>query len=49
MKFLSWNINGLRAISEKGGLDWLKNNNFDFVGFQEIKANKDQFPKKFMN
>lgn len=46
MKFLSWNINGLRAISDKGGLDWLRNENFDFVGFQEIKAHEDKFPKK---
>lgn len=46
MKFLSWNINGLRAISDKGGLDWLKDENFDFVGFQEIKAHEDKFPKK---
>lgn len=46
MQFLSWNVNGLRAICDKGGLDWLKNSNYDFVGFQEIKAHEDKIPKK---
>ncbi|KAA6227001.1 MULTISPECIES: exodeoxyribonuclease III [unclassified Campylobacter] len=46
MKLLSWNVNGLRAICGKGGLDFLENEKFDFVGFQEIKASEDNFPKK---
>lgn len=45
MKFLSWNVNGLRAICDKGALSWLKGEKFDFVGFQEIKASEDKFPK----
>lgn len=45
MKFLSWNVNGLRAICDKGALSWLKDEKFDFVGFQEIKASEDKFPK----
>lgn len=45
MKLLSWNVNGLRAICEKNALQWLKDEKFDFVGFQEIKASEDKFPK----
>lgn len=45
MKFLSWNVNGLRAICKKNALAWLKDEKFDFVGFQEIKASEDKFPK----
>lgn len=43
MKFLSWNINGIRALCGKGGLSWLKE--YDFVGFQEVKAAENQVPK----
>ena len=46
MKLLSWNINGLRAICDKGGLEWLREEKIDFIGFQEIKASEDKFPKK---
>lgn len=45
MKLLSWNVNGLRAICDKGALKWLEKEKFDFVGFQEIKATEDKFPK----
>lgn len=44
MKFLSWNINGIRAMVQKGDLNWLKE--YDFVGFQEVKANESQIPKE---
>lgn len=46
MKLLSWNVNGLRAICDKGALKWLEKEKFDFVGFQEIKAAEDKFPKE---
>lgn len=45
MKFLSWNVNGLRAISGKEDFTLFKNESFDFVGFQEIKASLDKIPK----
>lgn len=44
MKLLSWNINGLRAITNKKALDWLKTSDVDFIGFQEIKAKPEQIP-----
>ena len=43
MKLISYNINGIRAAIKKGLLDLLKENDFDIVGFQELKANVDQF------
>ncbi|ADN90465.1 Hypothetical protein CJM1_0238 [Campylobacter jejuni subsp. jejuni M1] len=49
MKLLSWNVNGLRAICDKNALDWIAQEKIDFIGFQEIKAHEDKFPKKFMN
>lgn len=44
MKLLSWNINGLRAATSKGALEWLKGSDIDFIGFQEIKSNPEQIP-----
>ncbi|ELZ6308236.1 endonuclease/exonuclease/phosphatase family protein, partial [Campylobacter jejuni] len=46
MKLLSWNVNGLRAICDKNALDWIAQEQIDFIGFQEIKAHEDKFPKK---
>ncbi len=45
MTLISWNINGLRAICDKGALEWIGREKPDFVGFQEIKADESKFPK----
>lgn len=45
MKLISWNVNGLRAIADKGGLEWIEREKPEFIGFQEIKASEDKFPK----
>lgn len=45
-KLVSWNVNGLRAIARKGFLDILAEINPDVMCLQEIKAEKDQLPKK---
>jgi len=42
MKLISWNINGIRAIEKKGFLEWLKAEDPDILGLQEIKAHKEQ-------
>lgn len=42
MKLISWNVNGIRAWSKKGGLDWFLNENPDFFCVQETKAHPDQ-------
>ncbi len=39
---ISYNVNGIRAAMKKGLADWIKENQFDIVLFQEIKANQDQ-------
>ncbi len=43
-KIISYNVNGIRAATNKGLLDWLKENDFDIVSVQEIKAMKEQAP-----
>ncbi len=44
MKIVSWNVNGLRAVSKKGFLEWLYDNEPDILGLQEIKAEEAQLP-----
>ncbi len=40
--FISYNVNGIRAASKKGLVEWLGENKFDIVCFQEIKAEQEQ-------
>ena len=42
MKFVSWNVNGLRAVLNKGFLDYLRAEDPDVVCLQEIKCTADQ-------
>jgi exodeoxyribonuclease-3 len=42
MKIISWNVNGLRAILNKGFIDFIQNEKPDIICLQEIKANRDQ-------
>ncbi len=42
MKLISWNVNGIRACIKKGFLDYVKDENPDVIGLQEIKALKEQ-------
>lgn len=55
MRIISWNVNGLRAVSKKGALDWLKNetkDKGDIICFQETKCTDEQVPadvKEFRN
>jgi exodeoxyribonuclease III len=48
-KFVSWNVNGIRACAGKGFLDWLREENADFVCLQETKAHPDQLPPELRN
>ena len=41
MKFISWNVNGIRAVLKKGLADIVAAQNADFVCFQETKAHPD--------
>lgn len=45
MKFVSWNVNGLRAAAKKGFLEWLYETEPDFLGLQETKAEAVQLPE----
>lgn len=55
MRFISWNVNGLRACMEKGFLDVMKELSPDFICLQEIKMQEHQAEiplegyKKYLN
>jgi exodeoxyribonuclease-3 len=49
IRFLSWNVNGIRAIQKKGFLDWLKKENPDILCLQETKAHPDQLDDVLKN
>lgn len=42
MKVISWNVNGLRAIAQKGFHDFLRAERPQVVGLQEVRAHPDQ-------
>lgn len=42
MKLVSWNVNGIRSVAEKGFLSWLGKLEPDVVCLQEIKAKPEQ-------
>lgn len=42
MKFITWNVNGLRAATKKGFLDFFNDANADIFAIQETKMHEDQ-------
>ncbi|PCJ21404.1 MAG: exodeoxyribonuclease III [Candidatus Cloacimonadota bacterium] len=48
MKVISFNVNGIRAIEKKGFLDYLQNEDADYVCLQETKANIDQLSEEVL-
>lgn len=42
MKFISWNLNGIKASLDKGLLDFIKKENAEFYCFQETRTNKER-------
>tara|TARA_B100001123_G_C15222147_1_gene991700 strand:- start:367 stop:1119 length:753 start_codon:yes stop_codon:yes gene_type:complete len=42
MKFISWNVNGIRAAIKKGFCDFFNDENADFFCIQETKARPEQ-------
>jgi exodeoxyribonuclease III len=48
-KLLSWNVNGLRSVGNKGFGDWFKDQSADVVCVQEIKVQKHQLPPELLN
>lgn len=51
MKFVSWNVNGLRSVHKKDFLKWFEQEKADVVCLQEIKVSPDQVRSEelFMN
>ncbi len=43
-KFISWNVNGIRAVDKKEALKWVDEANIDLLGIQETKSQKSQIP-----
>lgn len=43
MKFISWNVNGLRSVICKGFYDFLDKEQPDFLSIQETKMQEEQF------
>lgn len=44
-KFISWNVNGIRAVDKKNALKWIDDIDVDILGLQETKSSKEQIPK----
>lgn len=49
LKFISWNVNGLRSCGRKGFLDWFEDQNADLVCLQEIKIQPEQVPEELLH
>jgi len=49
MRFISWNVNGIRAAERKGLFDWFKKESPDILCLQEIKALPEQVPPHLKN
>ena len=43
-RFISWNVNGIRAVEKKDALKWVDDETVNILGLQEIKAEEDQIP-----
>lgn len=48
-KFVSWNVNGMRAVLQKGFFDVFHEMDADIFALQEIKALPDQLPESVVN
>ena len=50
ISLVSWNVNGIRAVSAKEPFkEWFFSDKYDVIGFQETKASSDQVPKNIAN
>jgi exodeoxyribonuclease-3 len=48
LKIWSWNVNGLRAVMNKGFLDTLLTEQPDLIGLQETKLQEEQIPSEIL-
>ena len=49
MLLVSWNVNGVRAVTKKGFLEWLMREQPDVLCLQETKAQPDQLESSLLN
>jgi exodeoxyribonuclease-3 len=47
--FISWNVNGIRAVEKKGFIEWVDSCGADILCLQETKAHKEQLSDKILN
>lgn len=47
-KIISWNVNGVRAITRSGFMDWLQETKPDIVCLQETKAHPEDLPEEIL-
>lgn len=45
-KLVSWNVNGIRAASRNGLVDFVRSSDHDVIMFQEVKAMATQIPEE---
>lgn len=48
MKLISWNVNGIRAVYNKGFVEWFTQESPDILCLQETKAQFEQFPENLL-
>jgi len=48
-KIVTWNVNGIRAIAQKGFFSWMSGESADIVCLQETKADPSQLGKEFLD
>ncbi len=48
MKIISLNVNGIRAATQKGCIEWLRRQKADVICLQEVRADEDQLPRKVL-
>lgn len=48
-QFATWNVNGIRAATQKGFLQWLEQTSPDVLCLQEVKAKPEQLDEKILS
>ncbi len=46
MRLVSWNVNGIRAVSAKPAWSWFRESTADIIALQETKALPEQMPEE---
>jgi exodeoxyribonuclease-3 len=49
MKIVTWNVNGIRAVAQKGFFDWMKREDPDILCLQETKAHPTQLEPSLLS